>query len=70
MALWLSQVTFFTFVLIHMNDAGVLESCNRLTSCSVSVSPPTLKISGGIPSGPGASIASLQLLDSLDGLCF
>ena len=32
--------------------------------------PPTLKITGGIPSGPGALIASLQLRDSLDGLCF
>ena len=30
------------------------KSWNRLTSCSVSVLPPTLKISGGIPSGSGA----------------
>ena len=63
MPLWLSQVAFsplFSYrrtMLASLRSLGTSplsqKSWNRLKSCSVSASPPTLKISGGVPSGPG-----------------
>ena len=60
---------FFTFVLIQVNDAGVLESWNRLTSCSSKCLTTQLEDFGWY-SIWARGLASLQLPDSLDGLCF
>ena len=70
---------FFTFVLIQVNDVGILEVFRNLPSL-----PEELEQADELPSKClttrledfgwysiwASGLVSLQLLDSLDGLCF
>ena len=78
MSLWLSQV-FFTFVLIQVNDVGVLEVSGNIPSLPEELEQADKLLSKCLTTHLedfgwffiwARGLASLQPPDSLDGLCF